>query len=237
VNDEAKKRNQNLPGQGGVFNYVNLHAYHYAGNNPVKLVDPDGREGEDNQQKNISERGIQFIKSFEEFRATIYDANPGKGDWTIGFGHQLTKDEIASGIYKNGITLEKAEELFNQDVQFHVNGVNKEVNNSKSLTQNQFDALVSASFNMGRSRFLKSEIVKTVESFGASVSASDTINTNKFKIKIADSFQDTIPAPPDPTNRGIKNRRYNEYKIFVNDDYTRSATPAHLYPWSKGTLP
>jgi RHS repeat-associated protein len=42
VNDEAKKRNQNLPGQGGVFNYVNLHAYHYAGNNPVKYVDPDG---------------------------------------------------------------------------------------------------------------------------------------------------------------------------------------------------
>jgi hypothetical protein len=27
----------------GVFNYVNLHVYHYAGNNPVKYVDPDGR--------------------------------------------------------------------------------------------------------------------------------------------------------------------------------------------------
>jgi RHS repeat-associated protein len=44
VNDEAKKRNGNLPGQGGIFNYVNLHVYHYAGNNPVKYVDPDGRE-------------------------------------------------------------------------------------------------------------------------------------------------------------------------------------------------
>jgi RHS repeat-associated protein len=43
VNDEAKKRNQNLPGGGGVFNYVNLHVYHYAGNNPVKYTDPDGR--------------------------------------------------------------------------------------------------------------------------------------------------------------------------------------------------
>jgi hypothetical protein len=28
---------------GGVFNTVNLHTYHYAGNNPVKYVDPDGR--------------------------------------------------------------------------------------------------------------------------------------------------------------------------------------------------
>ncbi|MDR1838817.1 MAG: RHS repeat-associated core domain-containing protein, partial [Treponema sp.] len=43
VNDEARKRNGSLPGMGGVFNCVNLHAYHYAGNNPVKYVDPDGR--------------------------------------------------------------------------------------------------------------------------------------------------------------------------------------------------
>ena len=43
VNDEAKKRNGSLPGIGGVFNVVNLHVYHYAGNNPVKYTDPDGR--------------------------------------------------------------------------------------------------------------------------------------------------------------------------------------------------
>ena len=42
VSEEARKRNGNLPGMGGVFNYVNLHVYHYAGNNPVKYVDPDG---------------------------------------------------------------------------------------------------------------------------------------------------------------------------------------------------
>jgi len=44
VDDEAKKRNQSLPGMGGVFNFVNLHTYHYAGNNPVKYVDPDGND-------------------------------------------------------------------------------------------------------------------------------------------------------------------------------------------------
>jgi hypothetical protein len=43
INDEARKHNENLPGMGGVYNYVNLHVYHYAGNNPVKLTDPDGR--------------------------------------------------------------------------------------------------------------------------------------------------------------------------------------------------
>ena len=43
IDDEARKHNQNLPGLGGVFNYVNFHVYHYAGNNPVKYTDPDGK--------------------------------------------------------------------------------------------------------------------------------------------------------------------------------------------------
>ena len=42
IDEDAKKHNENLPGMGGVFNVVNLNVYHYAGNNPVKYVDPDG---------------------------------------------------------------------------------------------------------------------------------------------------------------------------------------------------
>ena len=37
-------RNGNLPGMGGVFNTFNLDLYHYAENNPVKYLDPDGRD-------------------------------------------------------------------------------------------------------------------------------------------------------------------------------------------------
>jgi RHS repeat-associated protein len=44
INDKAKSRNSNLPGMGGVFNSINLDGYHYAGQNPVKLGDPDGND-------------------------------------------------------------------------------------------------------------------------------------------------------------------------------------------------
>jgi hypothetical protein len=40
-------------GLGGVFNNVNLHAYHDVGNNPVKYVDPDERE------KNLGINGLE----------------------------------------------------------------------------------------------------------------------------------------------------------------------------------
>ena len=49
-----------LPGMGGVFNVVNLHVYHYAGNNPVKYVDPDGNSGEVAQIWQESQGAGQF---------------------------------------------------------------------------------------------------------------------------------------------------------------------------------
>ena len=55
----------NLPGMGGAFNHINFNLYHYAGNNPVKYVDPDGRfaYGPDGEQYSTLQK--KELKGYE----------------------------------------------------------------------------------------------------------------------------------------------------------------------------
>ena len=71
IDDEAKKHNENLPGMGGVYNIVNMHLYHYAGNNPVKYTDPDGRNMEDDLAKSLGN-----ISKKQGVDLNLFTANP-----------------------------------------------------------------------------------------------------------------------------------------------------------------
>jgi hypothetical protein len=89
VNDEVKKQNQNLPGQGGVFNLVNLHVYHYAGNNPVKYTDPDGRSGERQEDNSDKTKIARAINNIEKTKfAKTYD-----GKIIIGILRELNNND------------------------------------------------------------------------------------------------------------------------------------------------
>ena len=85
-----------------------------------------------------SDKGIALIKSFEGCVLTAYKCPSGV--WTIGYGH-------TSGVKKGQtITQAQAEEFLKADLVKYENYVK---NKKLSLNQNQFDALVSFTYNCG----------------------------------------------------------------------------------------
>lgn len=88
----------------------------------------------------LSSTGEDLIKGFEELRLVAYQDQ--KGVWTIAWGH--TGPEVIEGLT---CTAEQAEDWFLRDTQHAVNGVNASL--TTNCTQNQFDALVSFTFNVG----------------------------------------------------------------------------------------
>jgi lysozyme len=98
----------------------------------------------------LSENGAAFIKQFEGLRLTAY--NDGTGVMTIGYGH--------TGDVKAGetITQAQADAYFSEDVKWAVDTVNSAVR--VKLQQNQFDALVSFTYNVGEGAFRSSSLLK-----------------------------------------------------------------------------
>ena len=87
----------------------------------------------------LSENGTKLIKKYEGCRLKAYKCP--RGVWTIGYGHtnNVRPDDV--------ITQDEAEELFKQDVKVFENAINRLI--KVKLNQNQFDALVSFTFNLG----------------------------------------------------------------------------------------
>lgn len=87
-----------------------------------------------------SSKGVSLIKSFEGCRLKSYKCPAGV--WTIGYGH-------TTGIKKGDIiTQEQADEYLRNDLVTYENAVMK-YNNIYDFNQNQFDALVSFTYNCG----------------------------------------------------------------------------------------
>lgn len=88
----------------------------------------------------ISKAGIQLIKEFEGYSPIPYKDVAGLN--TIGYGHLIKKGELFSRV-----TAEQAEELLLKDLATAEKGVNTLI--IVKLTQNQYDALVSFTYNVG----------------------------------------------------------------------------------------
>lgn len=99
----------------------------------------------------ISETGLDLIRFFEGLRTTAYQ--DAVGVWTIGYGS--TGPHVAPGLT---ITAEEAEGLLRHDVARFEEGVDEVV--KVTLSQGEFDALVSFSFNLGLGNLRQSTLLR-----------------------------------------------------------------------------
>ena len=113
----------------------------------------------------MSDHGKELLSQWEGFKLQVYKDAAGLP--TIGVGHLLTATEKSSGSitiggesinYSGGMSKEQVLGLLAQDLGRFENAVNESV--TVSLIQNQFDALVSFSFNVGVGAFTGSTLLK-----------------------------------------------------------------------------
>lgn len=101
----------------------------------------------------VSHAGLALIREFEGFCAAPYRCPAGL--WTVGYGHVLAPHEPLITI-----TQAEAEALLRKDVRHAAQSVKALVN--VPLTQGQFDALVSFTFNLGSGAFERSTLRRVV---------------------------------------------------------------------------
>jgi len=103
-------------------------------------------------QMRTSEAGIRLIKSFEGCRTVAYQ--DAVGVWTIGYGHTI---DVKKGMT---ITQHQCDVMLEVDIETYENYVKEQVD--VSLTQNQFDALVSWVYNLGPTNLRNSTMLKVL---------------------------------------------------------------------------
>jgi len=149
--------------------------------------------------KKTSQKGIDFIKKMESLELHAYKC--AAGVWTIGYGH--TGFEVVPGME---ITPEDAEMFLRNDLsdfELFISGVMRR--NSVDLNQDQFDALVSLAFNIGKKNFGNSTLLKKVIA-----DANDLRAISREWIK-------WIHAKSTPL-RGLMKRRAMELMIYFSVD-------------------
>ena len=119
----------------------------------------------------IDQTGIDFIRSVEGVKNFVYADSAGLP--TIGVGHLLTQDELTSGKihidgkaykYHEGLPDDVIDRLLLRDLHIAELVVNSNV--KVKLTQSQYNALVSFTFNVGVGAFRNSTLLKLLNAGG-----------------------------------------------------------------------
>lgn len=155
-----------------------------------------------NSHLRVSSNGLDIIKEFEGLRLNAYQDSVGV--WTIGYGH--TKS-VYPGM---SITHQEAEALLRQDVAEHAVGIYETV--TVPLNQNQFDALASFVFNLGRYILHDSRLLQYINSRQWYASAEKMKLYNK-------AGGQTLP--------GLVRRRNMEAELFLKAGSGNNQAPSN----------
>lgn len=145
-----------------------------------------------------SDKCTEMVEEFEGFRAEAYKDQ--RGIWTIGFGSTTIGGgrPVRQGdvVTKQVASIWQSMDLDRIDIKLN-NGMPIEVVNG--LSQNQWDAIVSLTYNIGVSAFLESTLLKLLE-------AGDLVGAaNQFLVWVRTDGK---------VNQGLVNRRTKEKALF-----------------------
>lgn len=140
-----------------------------------------------------SKKGIEVLKHFESLRLEAYQDSVGV--WTIGYGH-------IKGVQSGDIITEsQAEEMLVEEMPEYEGYVNKAV--QVPLTQDQYDALVVWTYNLGGGALRSSTLLKK-------------LNAGEY---------DEVPAQMKRWNkaggkalRGLTRRRWSEAHLWASGE-------------------
>ena len=143
-----------------------------------------------------SDKGIALIKQFEGCKLTAYQGSVGV--WTIGYG--WTKPVDGKPI-RAGMTIkqETAERLLKTGLVSYENDVSRLV--KVDLTQGQFDALVSFTYNLGARSLSTSTLLRKLNAGDYAGASDEFLRWNKAGGKVLN---------------GLTRRREAERALFLS---------------------
>jgi lysozyme len=143
--------------------------------------------------RTFSQKAIDLIMKYEKFEPKTYICPAGYP--TIGYG---TRIDFHPELKNKTLTEPQALKILKGDVnKVAVKTINEFV--KVPLNQNEYDALVSLIYNIGRGQFIKSKLLKD-------------INSNNFKSLIKNWSE--FRKEGGDISKGLENRRSTEIGLF-----------------------
>lgn len=148
----------------------------------------------------ISPRGLALLKQFEGCSLTVYKDSAGL--FTVGYGHLIGDGKNLPNISKYKLTQKQADMLLQYDVIPREKAVERLC--PVPLTQNEFDALVSFTFNLGAGALQRSTLRQKLNRGDKAGAAKVLLKYNRAGGRVV---------------RGLIKRRIAEYNLFMSNQY------------------